>query len=65
MMFYELMNDLNSLKDEAVIEKFRSVLNELAKIEDVNIIKDILYAMAGDVEIYEENDGFGTEGMRL
>lgn len=65
MTFEEFMDNLEDLKDEAIIENFRSVLKELAKVEDVEFIKNLVIDMSPEISYHEDNDGFGTEGMRL
>lgn len=69
MTFEDLLNQLNGLKEKEVKDKFKKALEIVLERYDSIPAKDIVEALHfGEFEsflIWENDDMFGTEGMKL
>jgi len=69
MTFSDLIDNVQDMKEEAVKEKFKKALETVLECYDSIPAKDIAEALHfGEFEsflIWENDDIFGTEGMKL
>lgn len=66
MMLYEFNEKLYDLKDEAVMEAFKKILKELEnRVTDAETARYVIKELSFSLESLEQDDFFGTEGMRL
>ena len=69
MTLNEFLGNIDDLKDETVLAKFNSVLDELRKLGENNggdYVRDLINAgLFESMAVLEQEDVFGTEGMRL
>ena len=69
MTFDELLSNNSNLKEEAVKEKFKKALETVLECYDSIPPEEIVWALEnGDFNIFsvwENDDMFGTEGMKL
>lgn len=65
MMLHDFLNDIDSFKDEKVDIVYAKVLAELALIDDVESRRFILEQLTEGLINLEQDDFFGTEGMKI